>query len=114
LPLPRWQVVRLALSSVVPFLRRVVSYQKRLPTLLAAAPQRCETLRSRIGLSTSADELRKLWDSKLDTLLREVSRMLAAGARSDGAGIVRLRPRLRKLVSDADATVLLTSARRSA
>jgi hypothetical protein len=44
LPLPRWQVVRLALSSVVPFLRRVVSYQKRLPTLLAAAPQRCETL----------------------------------------------------------------------
>ncbi|MCI2421058.1 PEP-utilizing enzyme [Saccharopolyspora sp. K220] len=34
--------------------------------------------------------------------------MLAAGARLDGAGLVRIRPRLRKLVGEADANALLT------
>ncbi|MEV5535730.1 PEP/pyruvate-binding domain-containing protein [Saccharopolyspora shandongensis] len=108
LPMSRWRVVRSALASALPFLRRVAAYQRRLPELLAASPDRCATLHERIAAAGDAGELRALWRSDVEPLLRESSRMLAAGARLDGAGLVRIRPRLLKLVGEADANALLT------
>jgi pyruvate,water dikinase len=108
LPMSRWRVMRSAMSSAVPFLRRVAAYQRRLPELLAAAPDRCARLHERIAAVGDAGELRALWRSDVEPLLRESSRMLAAGARLDGAGLVRIRPRLLKLVGEADANALLT------
>ncbi|WP_245761267.1 PEP/pyruvate-binding domain-containing protein [Saccharopolyspora shandongensis] len=108
LPMSRWRVVRSALASGLPFLRRVAAYQRRLPELLAASPDRCARLHERIAAVGDAGELRALWRSDVEPLLRDSSRMLAAGARLDGAGLVRIRPRLLKLVGEADANALLT------
>lgn len=108
LPMSRWRVVSSALSSALPFLRRVAVYQRRLPELLAAAPDRCARLHERIAAVGDAGQLRALWRSDVEPLLRDASRMLAAGARLDGAGLVRIRPRLLKLVGEADANALLT------
>ncbi|MEV6227389.1 PEP/pyruvate-binding domain-containing protein [Saccharopolyspora shandongensis] len=108
LPMSRWRVVRSALASGLPFLRRVAVYQRRLPELLAASPDRCARLHERIAAVGDAGELRALWRSDVEPLLRDSSRMLAAGARLDGAGLVRIRPRLLKLVGEADANALLT------
>ncbi|MEV0697903.1 PEP/pyruvate-binding domain-containing protein [Saccharopolyspora sp. NPDC050389] len=108
LPMSRWRVVRSAASSALPFLRRVAAYQRRLPELLASSPDRCARLHERIAAVGGAEELRALWRSDVEPLLRDSSRMLAAGARLDGAGLVRIRPRLLKLVGEADANALLT------
>ncbi|MEV0087697.1 PEP/pyruvate-binding domain-containing protein [Saccharopolyspora sp. NPDC050642] len=108
LPMSRWRVVRSALASALPFLRRVAAYQRRLPELLASSPDRCARLHERIAAAGDAGELRALWRSDVEPLLRDSSRMLAAGARLDGAGLVRIRPRLLKLVGEEDANALLT------
>ncbi|WP_235884102.1 PEP/pyruvate-binding domain-containing protein [Saccharopolyspora elongata] len=108
LPMSRWRVVRSALASALPFRRRVAAYQRRLPELLASSPDRCARLHERIAAAGDAGELRALWRSDVEPLLRDSSRMLAAGARLDGAGLVRIRPRLLKLVGEADANALLT------
>lgn len=108
LPMSRARVVRSVLSSALPFARRVRAYQKRLPELLAAAPERCERLHDTIGATTSAEELRRLWTTDVEPLLRECSLMLAAGARMDGAGLTRIRPRLLKLLGEADTNALLS------
>lgn len=47
-------------------------------------------------------------DVAVPPLLRDTSRLLAAGARLDGAGLVRIRPWLLKLVPESDANALLT------
>lgn len=108
LPMARRRVVWLAVASAVPFLRRVVSYQKRLPALLAAAPGRCDRLRTAIGSTPDRQGLLALWHAELDPLLRDVSRMLAAGARLAGTGLSTIRPRLLKLVPEREASALLT------
>ncbi|MGH4025513.1 MAG: PEP/pyruvate-binding domain-containing protein [Pseudonocardiaceae bacterium] len=108
LPMPRWQILRATVAAVLPFLRRVLSYQKRLPALLSAVPGRCARLHATIRGTASAGELGTLWRAEVDPLLRDCSRMLAAGARMDGAGLVRIRPTLQKLVGEADTNALLS------
>ena len=114
LPLSRWRVLWGTLAAIVPFRRRVAAYQKRLPELLAAAPERCAAAHAHIAAAGDAGELRDLWHSEIDPLLRDASRMLAAGARLDGVGLIRIRPQLRKLVGEADANALLTGLHTSA
>jgi rifampicin phosphotransferase len=108
LPMPRWKVLTEMVPRVARFLGMVVSYQKNLPALLAAAPGRCDDARARIERVTTAAELAELFRTDLEPLLRDTCRMLAAGARLDGVGLVRIRPWLMKLVSEGDANALLT------
>jgi rifampicin phosphotransferase len=108
LPMSRWRVVRESVRSIVPFLLRVRRYQRRLPELVAGFRGRCTSARARIEATTEPVALADLWTTELDPLLRDASRMLAAGARLDGAGLVRIRPVLRKLVGEADTSALLT------
>ena len=86
-------------------------YRRQLPALLAAAPRRAAATRALItGAGTTAD-LRDLWAREVEPLLRDTSRMLAAGSRSNGAGLVRIRPRLVRLLGpghDDDVEALLS------
>lgn len=108
LPLSRWQIISGTVGSAVPFLRRIRRYQRRLPELLRDTPARCDTDRDRIAAAPDATALRALWDGELDPLLRDTSRMLAAAVRTGGAALLRIRPRLRRLVGETDTEALLT------
>ncbi|MEO6086066.1 MAG: PEP/pyruvate-binding domain-containing protein, partial [Umezawaea sp.] len=108
LPMSRWAVLREVLPTALAFLRRLRPYQRDLSALVDAARQRSEDLRERIGRIDTTAELAALWRADVDPLLRDTSRMLAAGARLDGAGLVRIRPWLLKLVPEGDANALLT------
>lgn len=111
LPLGRGAVLREAVRSAVPFLARVVRYQRHLPARLAEAERRAEALHAETAATGDATGLRALWGSGVERLLRDTSRMLAAGARSGGAGLVRVRPRLQRLLGpghDADVAALMT------
>jgi pyruvate,water dikinase len=103
----RWRVLAELLSTLTRFLRRIRSYQRNLPARLGAVTGRCEQATAAIERATAA-ELVLLWPSIIEPLLRDTSRMLAAGARLDGAGLVRIRPWLIRLVGEADANALLT------
>lgn len=108
LPMSRWAILRELVPTVTRFYRGVLAYQKKLPELLAAAPTRARELTAKIRSTTSAGELAWRWAAEVEPLLRENSRMLAAGARLDGAGLARIRPAVTKLVGEADANALLT------
>jgi len=105
LPMTRWQVLRDVLPTAVGFLRRIRPYQKDLSALVANARRRSDDLRRRLATAT---DLTAVWRAEVDPLLRDTSRMLAAGARLDGAGLVRIRPWLLELVDESDANALLT------
>jgi pyruvate,water dikinase len=108
LPMSRWRVLREMVPGALAFLRRIRPYQKALPALVAEARRRCDDLRERIGAVTTEAELASLWRAEVDPLLRDTSRMLGAGARLDGAGLVRIRPWLLKFVDESDANALLS------
>ncbi|HEX6339598.1 PEP/pyruvate-binding domain-containing protein [Umezawaea sp.] len=108
LPMTRWSILRAAVPGALAFLRRIRPYRKELPALVERARRRCDDLRARIGRTTTAADLASLWRAEVDPLLRDTSRMLGAGARLDGAGLVRIRPWLLKLVDEGDANALLS------
>ena len=108
LPMSRRQVLKILLPTALRFLRRIRPYQKDLLRLVAATQQRCDDARARISSASTTAELAGLWRTGLDPLLRDTSRMLAAGARLDGAGLVRIRPWLLKLVDEGDTNALLS------
>jgi pyruvate,water dikinase len=108
LPMSRRRILAEMLPTVAHFLRRIRSYQRDLPALIAAVPGRCAQAEAAIARSTAAADLVLLWRTTVDPLLRDTSRMLAAGARLDAAGLVRARPWLIRLAGEADANALLT------
>jgi phosphohistidine swiveling domain-containing protein len=108
LPMPRWRIITSALTEAVPFRRKVRAYKRRLPQLLRDTPHRCARLHERIAATADATALRALWVGDAEPLLRDTSRMLAAGARLDGTGLMRIRPRLQKLMGATEANTLLT------
>ncbi|MET1073353.1 MAG: PEP/pyruvate-binding domain-containing protein [Umezawaea sp.] len=108
LPMSRGQVLRDMVPTAVRFLRRIRPYQKDLSAQVEGARRRCDDARARIAETTEPAALARLWHAEVDPLLRDTSRMLAAGARLDGAGLVRIRPWLLELVDEADANALLT------
>ncbi|WNV88510.1 PEP/pyruvate-binding domain-containing protein [Umezawaea sp. Da 62-37] len=108
LPLSRGQVLRDVVPTAVRFLRRLRPYQKDLSAQVEGARLRSDDARARIAGITEPAALKRLWHADVDPLLRDTSRMLAAGARLDGAGLVRIRPWLLELVDEADANALLT------
>nr|WP_255426531.1 PEP-utilizing enzyme [Pseudonocardia sp. C8] len=110
LPLPRRTIVVDLLRTGIPFALRVAGHRRNLPARVEAARTRCEVVRRRIRGTTTPDGLAALWHSDVEPLLRHTSRLLAAGARTNGAAVVRTRPWLVKRVGAADADALLTGA----
>ncbi|HEX2805023.1 MAG TPA: PEP/pyruvate-binding domain-containing protein, partial [Kineosporiaceae bacterium] len=108
LPMSRIRMLAELVPTVARFLLRVASYQRDLPGRIAGSPQRCERARARIADATTPGELARLWPVELEPLLRDTSRMLAAGARLDGAGLVRVRPWLLRRVDEGDTNALLS------
>lgn len=111
LPMSRFALLRAAVAAGVPLFRQALAYRRRLPRLLAETPDRCRSLHARIRDADSAPALRELWRSDVDSLLRETTRALDAGARQPGPA--PLQSGLRDLVGDADATTLMTGLHRA-
>ncbi|RKT55069.1 PEP/pyruvate-binding domain-containing protein [Saccharothrix australiensis] len=110
LPMPRLAVVRASVAALASFARQNREYAKRIGGLIDAAPARAAHLRARIAAATTPAELRALWESDLDALLRDDIRVYDAGARSVVGADARLRRTLVRLVGEQDATALLTGA----
>lgn len=113
LPMSTRAVLRELVPTVARFLRRVGRVQHRFAARIAAFPARCDTVRATIAAASNPAELASCWELRCDPLLRDASLLLAAGARMDGTGLVRLRPWLRKLVGEEDAIVLSSGLHRS-
>ncbi|MBE1609605.1 phosphohistidine swiveling domain-containing protein [Actinopolymorpha pittospori] len=75
---------------------------------MAEAPARFDRVTARVGDATTPSELADLWRDALEPYLRDASRLLAAGARSDNNAQVRIQARVRALASEADTNALLT------
>lgn len=74
LPLSRVSVIRESLRAMVPFLRRILRYQRDLPARLAGARQRTEALHAGVAAADTPAALRALWEPDVDPLLRDTSR----------------------------------------
>ncbi|MBB5953559.1 pyruvate,water dikinase [Saccharothrix tamanrassetensis] len=110
LPLNRPATLSAAIAAAVPFVKTSREYAKRIDGLIASAPARAEELRTRITAASTTAELRALWQSELDTFLRDDVRMYDAGARGGIGTNARLRRDLGRLVGEQDTTALLTGA----
>ena len=105
--LPRWQATRLTVGAAVAMLRRVNASQKRMPQFLAAAPDRCDQLRTEIERATDAEILARLWPEKVRPLVVEACDMLSAAV-LHGTTLVAGPGKLTKLVGEADSALLLS------
>jgi phosphohistidine swiveling domain-containing protein len=105
--LPRWKTVRLMVPAMLALLRRIRSSQRRMPQFLAAAPGRCEQLRTEIGQAADTGILARLWPERVQPLVLEACDMLAA-ATAHGTTLVSGPGKLAALVGEADAALLLS------
>ena len=108
IPVSRWRVLRAFLPNALRLSRRVRANQKKLPAFLVEAPARCEALHARIQEASSTSALIGLWQADLEPFFRECCRMLEATGNQVGGALITVRHTLRKLVGEADATVLLS------
>ena len=108
IPVSRWRVLRAFLPNALRLSRRVRVNQKKLPAFLAAAPARCEALHARIQAASSTAELLGLWQADLEPFSRECCRMLEAAGNRVGGLLIPVQHKLRNLVGEADAKVLLS------
>ncbi|MFD2080796.1 pyruvate, water dikinase [Actinopolymorpha cephalotaxi] len=108
LPLSRWRLVASVLGEVVPFYRRLRTYQKNFPALVADAPARFERVRAAIAAADTTSALARVWAGEGEPYLRDTSRMLAAGSRMDGNALATIGRRVRKVAGEGDANALLT------
>ena len=108
IPVSRWRVLRAFLPNALRLSRRVRANQKKLPAFLVEAPARCEALHARIQEASSTSALIGLWQAELEPFFRECCRMLEATGNQVGGALITVRHTLRKLVGEADATVLLS------
>jgi rifampicin phosphotransferase len=108
LPMTRWQMLGTLLPASVRIVWRVNTNKNKVPAFVAAAPARCEELRTRIAATATAADLITLWRNDVEPFFRQASFMLEVGARSDSNSLVLFRRRLRKLVGEADTNALLS------
>ncbi|HWQ42702.1 MAG TPA: PEP/pyruvate-binding domain-containing protein [Desulfosporosinus sp.] len=108
IPLSRWSVLGKLLPVAARLLRRTRANQKRLPDFLAAAQERCETLRAKIQTTPNAENLITLWQSEVLPFFHDCCYMLEAAGRQDGGALVSVRSKLKKMVGEADTNTLLT------
>jgi pyruvate,water dikinase len=99
-------MVPLALALLL----RLRSSQRRMPQFLAAAPDRCEQLRTEIGQAADPAVLARMWPDKVEPLALEACDMLAAAV-TRGTTLVSGPGKLAALVGQADAAVLLSGQR---
>ncbi len=105
----RWRVLRAFLPNALRLSRRVRANQKKLPAFLASAPARGAALHARIQAASSPSELLGLWQADLEPFSRECCRMLEAAGNRVGGVLITVQHKLRNLVGEADANVLLSA-----
>ncbi|MGD0174814.1 MAG: PEP/pyruvate-binding domain-containing protein [Anaerolineales bacterium] len=119
--LPKGVEIPIQKVSILPLLRtappagiakmfRMRKNLKEMPAFLAAAPERCETLRARIQSISNPGELAALWDREVAPYFIKTCQMLEAAANQGGGAILFLRRNLQKMVGQEDADALLTSS----
>lgn len=111
IPVVRLSTLRLLRKSLPVAIRDMSGMRtnlKRLPTFLAEAPARCETLKARIQVVSSSTELAALWQTDIAPFFLECCRMLRAATNQGGAAILTIPRNLQKLVGEGDANALLT------
>ncbi len=103
-------LLRTAPAAGIAKMLRMRTNLKEMPAFLAAAPERCETLRARIQSVSGAGELAALWDREVAPYFIKTCQMLEAAANQGGGAILFLRRNLQKIVGEEDADALLTSS----
>ncbi len=108
LPLSRWRLVGSVLGQVAPFYRRLRTYQKNFPALVADAPARFDRVTAAIRAADTPAALARVWAAEGEPYLRDTSRMLAAGSRMEGNALGTIGQHVRKVAGEGDANALLT------
>jgi rifampicin phosphotransferase len=104
--LPRRLVIRM-LATVISKALTARANAKRLPSLLAAFPGRCDELRASIERAADAAALASLWPGQVRPLIVEAADALtAAGSRT--TALLTVPGQLSALVGEADAALLLS------
>lgn len=107
IPLSRWGVLKALLPDGLRATWRTLRNRKHLASYLAAAPQRCAALQSRIQAASSATELLALWRVELSPLFSQSCQMLNA-VTTPAHLVPDLQRELRALVGEADQSALLS------
>ncbi len=87
--------------------RRMGADRKRMPLFLAGSPDRCGRLRAEIGRAIDPVALADIWPARVRPLLVESFDMLAAATSRDMT-LLTAPARLRSLIGESDATLLLS------
>jgi phosphohistidine swiveling domain-containing protein len=103
-------LLRSAPSAGIAKMVRMRKNLKEMPAFLAAAPERCETLRARIQSTPDPGELAALCERAIAPDFIKTCQMLEAAANQGGGAILFLRRNLQKMVGPEDADALLTSS----
>jgi pyruvate,water dikinase len=110
LPVSRWAVAKAVLPATVRNRRRIRANVPRLREFLATTPERCASFRLCVQGTADGGALAALWRGAILPLLHEANVMLEAGSKSDGGAFIRVRKRVRKLVGQEDADLLLRAS----
>jgi phosphohistidine swiveling domain-containing protein len=109
-PISRWSLFGSLPSAIAVKVLRMRKNLRAMPAFLAAGPERCETLRSRIASAPDSGALAPLWEGEVEPYFLLACRMLEAAANQGGAAILFLRKNLQKLIGGEDADALLTGS----
>jgi rifampicin phosphotransferase len=104
IPLSRWRMLRTFVPEEIHLRQRVRVNRKKLPAFLAEAPAQGTALHARIQEASSTSALIGLWQAELEPFFHACCSMMEAV----GGVPIRVRHKLRKLVGEADADVLLS------
>lgn len=108
LPVSRWKLLKAVLAIAIRLQQRLRANQKKLAGFLLEAPKHSEELRTRLQNASNTAELVDIWQQDLEPFFRECSSMLEAAARQDGNAMIWISSDLRRLIGNADATILLS------
>lgn len=84
---------------------------RELTGFIASNPDWCDNIRKRILSSTTGEELASLWTEHIKPHYIVNCRMLRVVMKKFQEQVFKLRPKLQKLVGDADASILLSNLR---
>ena len=107
--LPRARVFPKLVTLGIANSRRLGKRRKELPGFVAAAPERCDQLRSEIARTDDPAALAETWRGRVQPLYVAASDTLAAaGAGLDALVLVRAPGKLAELIGQDDASVLMS------
>ncbi|CAM3184244.1 PEP/pyruvate-binding domain-containing protein [Stackebrandtia soli] len=109
LPESRMKQIRAVIPMLTGFLRVLRPYLRAFEERVAAFPGRCAELSSAIADASTPSELAELWPS-CESLLRDGSRLLAAGGRRGGGALATSPKWLLRFASESDVDAMLTTS----